>query len=382
MKKWLYMFVLGLIPGAAAAQLQVQLNATADLELMKGGANSHYYINGIHKDLKDWTVLPLELNLAGRVDFSPQWAVNLRLQVERDEGKSFNTFRLAQANVQWTLRESPFQFTLGRFITPFGLFPGNQMSINRLFVDVPLAYGYFVNVSDQIGWVEGLGEASTILIGGRNEWGLPVLYYNGYSNGLHGRWAIRHDKAVWDLALVTSAPNRVWNLKTDPLNFGVVSRLHLQPTYFWKQGISLSHGSFFQRHPLNGALTDPNRYRQTLAGLDFILGFGHFEFSGELIAAFYRTPAYDKTNQRFVESAPGQLLELNLNNLSAYVDAKYEFPFLVGTYVAYRVEALMCCAIPSASAERSAASRCCDHRTPCSRSRTGRMRISRPGERR
>ncbi len=139
---------------SAQEKTQIEINGTADLEYLQGGQSSHYYLNGVHKDLQSGAVRPLELNLLSKIRFNPQWSANFRLQMERDEGLKFNQVRLAQANVQWAPKESPWLFTVGRFVTPFGLFANQQLSTARTFVDVPLAYGYFINISEQLGQVE------------------------------------------------------------------------------------------------------------------------------------------------------------------------------------------------------------------------------------
>lgn len=320
-------------PVWAQEKTQIEFNGTADLEYLCGGDQSHYYVNGVHKDLKTGAVRPLELNLVSKIRFNPQFSANFRLQMERNEGLKFNQLRLAQANLQWNPKDHPWQFTLGRFVTPFGLFANLQLSTARTFIDVPLAYGYFVNISDQLGQVNNLGDGTQISIHGRNEWGLPLQYYNGYSNGLKARWTLKPGKASWELALTTASPNLPKNLNFDPLNYGIVTRLKLQPTYFWKQGFSLSHGKFLQNDPLNQNLNDRSGYQQTMVGADFVLGTGHFEWSGELTGAFYRVPHYTPANQRYTSNQGYQAF-------SAWLDTKYEFPFWVGAYAAWRIETL------------------------------------------
>ncbi|WP_421794605.1 hypothetical protein [Haliscomenobacter sp.] len=325
--------LLTLVKLAAQEKTQIEINGIADLEYMVGGMSSHYYLNGIHKDLKSGAVRPLELNLLSKIRLNPQWSANFRLQMERDEGLKFNQVRLAQANVQWAPEESPWLFTVGRFVSPFGLFANQQLSTARTFVDVPLAYGYFINISEQVGQVDRLGNGTQIPINGRNEWGIPLQYYNGYSNGLKARWNIKPGKSSLEFALTTASPNLPRNFNFDPLNYGVMARLKLQPKYFWKQGFSGSFGEFLQNHPLNEQLVDQTGYQQTLVGTDFVLGTGHFEWSGELTAGFYRVPEYNPTSKRYTQNQ-------NFNAFSAWLDTKYEFPFLVGTYAAWRIETL------------------------------------------
>jgi hypothetical protein len=326
-------FVLASLPLWGQDKLQIELNGTADLEYMKGGISSHYYLNGIHKDLKDGAVRPLELNFLAKIRFNPHLSSNFRVQMERDEGLKFNQLRLAQANLNWQPGESPLQFTLGRFVTPFGMFSNLQLSTARTFVDVPLAYGYFANISEQIGQVNNLGNDTKILINGRNEWGIPLLYYNGYSNGIKTRWTIAPSKTYLEIALTTASPNLPRNFRFDPLNYGIIARLKLQPKYFWKQGFSFSQGKFLQNDPLNDNLRDRSGYRQTMLGTDFVFGFGHFEVSGEAMAAFYNAPQYKFTAKTYSENRP-------FHAYSGWIDTKYEFPFLVGAYAAWRLETL------------------------------------------
>lgn len=317
----------------AQEKTQIEINGTADLEYLQGGKSSHYYLNGIHKDLKSGAVRPLELNLLSKIRFNPQWSANFRLQMERDEGLKFNQVRLAQANVQWAPKESPWLFTVGRFVSPFGLFANQQLSTARTFVDVPLAYGYFINISEQLGQVNRLGNGTQIPINGRNEWGIPLLYYNGYSNGIKTRWTIAPSKTYLEIALTTASPNMPKNFRFDPLNYGIIARLKLQPKYFWKQGFSFSQGKFLQNDPLNDNLRDRSGYRQTMLGTDFVFGFGHFEVSGEAMAAFYNAPQYNFNAKTYSENRPFQAY-------SGWIDTKYEFPFLVGAYAAWRLETL------------------------------------------
>ncbi|MDX2069172.1 MAG: hypothetical protein SFV55_12180 [Haliscomenobacter sp.] len=325
---------IGLAQVSAQEKTQIEINGTADLEHIVGGMSSHYYLNGIHKDLKSGAVRPLELNLLSKIRFNPQWSANFRLQMERDEGLKFNQVRLAQANVQWAPKESPWLFTVGRFVSPFGLFANQQLSTARTFVDVPLAYGYFINISEQLGQVDRLGNGTQIPINGRNEWGIPLQYYNGYSNGLKARWTIKPGKSSLEFALTTASPNLPRNFNFDPLNYGVMARLKLQPTYFWKQGFSGSFGKFLQNHPLNEQLVDRTGYQQALFGTDFVLGAGHFEWSGELTAGFYRVPEYSPGSKQYTPR------NHHFKGFSAWMDTKYEFPFLVGTYAAWRIETL------------------------------------------
>ncbi len=95
-----------------------------------------------------------------------------------------------------------------------------------------------------------------------------MLYYGGYSAGTMFSWNIKPAKINWKIALVTGASNLRQRF-TDPLHFGVVSRLKIQPTYFWEQGFSISHGSFLRNSEVGSQLNDLHKFRQTVIGTDY-----------------------------------------------------------------------------------------------------------------
>ncbi len=319
--------------------LKIEFNGIADLEYLEGSANSNYFINGLPAQWHSGVIRPLELNLMAKVRFNEQWSLHLRGQMERLHGRSFEQIRLAQAMVQFRPKDSNWQFALGRVVAPVGLFSQKQLSTARNLIDVPIAYGYFANVADELGYVPQMGNGVRIRTTGVPEWGLPLLYYNGYTNGLKSTWAIKPGKLSLDVALTTGAPNQQKNLHLDPLNLGLQSRLKWQVAYFWKQGFSFSRGSFFRRNFFNEGRDPQNAWQQTLLATDYTLGFGHFEFSGELIGALYRVPQYLPLRDLAQRGTFSQN-DLSLSAFSAYLDAKYEFPFLTGAYATSRIETL------------------------------------------
>jgi hypothetical protein len=319
--------------------LKIEFNGIADLEYLGGSSNSNYFINGLPAQWHTGVIRPLELNLMSKVQFNEQWSLHLRGQMERSNGRAFEEIRLAQAMLQFRPKDSKWQFAIGRFVAPTGLFSQKQLSTARNLIDVPIAYGYFVNASDELGYVPQLGNVTRIRTTEVPEWGLPLLYYNGYANGLKSTWAIKPGKISLDFALTTGAPNQQQNLHLSPLNLGLQSRLKWQVAYFWKQGFSFSRGSFFRRNFFNEGHEPNNAWQQTVLATDYTLGIGHFEFSGELIGAFYRVPQYLPLRDLTQRGTFSQN-DLSLSAFSAYLDAKYEFPFLTGAYVISRVETL------------------------------------------
>lgn len=312
-------------------------NALADIELSQGGSDSHYFFNGIHTANQDLRIGLSQLNLIGKAALHPNWTVNARLLVERKNGQEFGKLVVPQLNAQWLSEKRKFGVTLGAFINPFGAFNEQQLSTDRDFVGLPLAYSYFVNVSDIIGFVPDMGDLAKIQFDNEVQWGTTNLYYGGYATGGMFSWNIKPGKVNWKIALVTGASN-LQDRITKPLHLGVISRLKLQPKYFWEQGFSFSHGSFLRDTRFTESIDKLRKYRQTLLGTDFRLGFGYLEFSGEIIAAFHTSPVFLEESNSFDPNTIDN--PINLSNTSFYLDTKYELPFLTGSYIALRIDHL------------------------------------------
>lgn len=323
------------------AQPILLLNGNAEAELFYSGKDSHFFFNGIHKTFANkWQVNVQQLNLLGSVVFSDSWRINTRLQLERKEGLRLNQFRLAQGNIQWNAKEKPLEIKLGRMVNPFGAFNQRQLAPDRLFIDVPLFYGYYVNISDELGLVPDVKfDQTKLVINGAREWGLPNSYYNGYSNGVSLSLELGKKKHVLELAVVNGAPiSQVeWS---NPIHPGLISRIGLKPVYFWEQGFSFSYGSFLQRNEsLNNSLDGLPAYSQVLVGTDWKLGHSFFEWSGEIIYGSYQAPLYIAAQQDFWKINE-EVQDMVLDVVNLYTDIKYAPPFLSGSYVAYRFDYL------------------------------------------
>ncbi len=328
-----FAFAFGCFSYYSSAQTTFKFNALADAELSMAGKDSHYYYNEIHKDYTNIRFGVTQLNAIGQLNFKQQWSFNFRLLLERDKGQKLNKFLVPQLNIQWLSKDNKFGLTVGAFTNPFGSFNEKQLSTDRDFIGLPLAYAYYFNISDKIGYMEGMGDINKVPIDGEVQWGSTNLYYGGYTAGAMFSWNIKPSKINWKLALVSGASNLQQRF-TDPLNFGVISRLKFQPAYFWEQGLSVSYGTFMQKSEVSDQLENLRTYNQTLIGTDFKLGTGFFEFSGEVIGAFYQVPQFNSENGIFDNNTR------KISNLSAYLDIKYELPVLQGSYVAYRIDYL------------------------------------------
>jgi hypothetical protein len=319
------------------AQSVFTFNALADLEVSKAGEKSHYYYNEIDQNETDLRFGMSQLNLLVQLSPDSNWSFNGRLLLERDKGQKLDKFSTPQLNIQWLSNNRKMGVTLGLFSNPFGSFNDNQLSTQRNFIGLPLAYSYYANISPKIGYLPDMGDVTKVMIDDEVQWGGSILYYGGYTAGAMMSWNIKPAKVNWKIALVNGASNKLERF-SKPTNWGIISRLKLQPTYYWEQGLSVSHGSFIQESEVSTLLEDLGMFTQTLIGTDFKLGSGFFEVSGELIGAFYRVPIFDSEARSFDTGANND--PLTVNSWSVYLDIKYEIPMIQGSYVAYRIDHL------------------------------------------
>jgi hypothetical protein len=337
------------------AQVTYSFNVLADFEVSKAGEESHYFFNEINRAYTKPRAGISHLNLINHVKLDSSWSFHTRLWMQRDKGigqifYSDNTkedelfsipnkdgFSIPELNIQWLSSTRKFGITVGSFINPFGSFNKKQLSTQRNIIGLPLAYAYHTNISPKIGFAPGMGDPVTIKVEDEPQWGTTQLYYGGYTTGAMMSWNVKPGKVSWKLALVNGAPNANQE-KIIPKfhNWGLISRLKIQPTYNWEQGFSVSHGTFMQESKVSGLLDNLRSYSQTMVGTDVKLGSGFFEFSGEVIGAIYRVPEFKYTDTSFVNGGD----PLTLSSLSAYGDLKYELPFLQGSYVAGRLDYL------------------------------------------
>lgn len=319
------------------AQVVLKYNALADIEVSRAGEKSHYYYNEIDQNNIDFRVDLSQLNLIGHLAVGDNWTFNVRLLLERDRGQKLKKFSAPQLNLQWLADNRKVGITLGQFISPFGSFNEKQLSTERNFVGLPLAYSYYTNISPRIGYMTDMGDVAKVRIDDEVQWGSSGIYYGGYTAGAMLSWNIEPGKVNWKMALVNGASNTIKRF-TKPINVGIISKLKIQPTYFWEQGISISHGTFMQESEVSDPLDNLGMFTQSLIGTDFILGTGFFEFSGELIGAFYRVPQFNSETTAFETGLDNDLQKVN--SFSTYLDIKYEISKIQGSYVAYRIDYL------------------------------------------
>lgn len=312
---------------------QVEINGSADFEVSYGGKGSSFITNEIPAEYRHPHLGINQLNLFLYSQVNDNWFFNGRIQWDTWGSGKLNPARITLAALSWEPTDYPFSLTIGRFVSPFGLYPRRQLASENLFVNAPLIYDYFVNISDTHGYWPG-----TSGIYGTDAAGLTTVYFGGYATGGMFNWIIAPELMDISVAVTNAAPASQENY-TNLQNMAVIARLGFQPVIYWQQGISFSYGSFFKRAAVNNTLNNLEKYRQMLIGTDIILAYAYFELSGEAVYSMWKVPGY-QGGFKFKDNG-SDLLTFDLKNYSGYADLKYEPPFLTGSYVAVRLEKMI-----------------------------------------
>lgn len=331
MNKYLRLFIFSIFL-LQSAYAQIEIGGSADFEVSYGGKASTFTTNEIASEYRNPHMAINQLNLFLFAQITDGWFFNSRIQWDTWGTGTLNPARVTLAFVSWEPEDNPFSLTIGRFVNPFGLYPRRQLASENLFVNAPLIYDYFVNISDTRGYWPGTSGNY-----GTDAAGLTTIYFGGYSTGGMVNWIIAPELVDLSVA-VTNAAQASQRNYTNLQNLAVTTRLGFQPIIYWQQGISFSYGSFFQRDAVNNTIDNLEKYRQMLIGTDIILASGYFELSGELVYSMWNVPARDSSWRR---NAKGELETFDLSNYAGYADLKYEPPFIPGSYVAVRFEKMI-----------------------------------------
>ncbi len=325
-----------LVGGFTVVQGQplLRLGAGVTSEIAWGEDFASFYYNDLHPDWTNWNPRIREMNGLVVVQPSEQWSFHGRVQLRRKYGRDLDLWKVIQADLRWQSASERWQVDGGRFLSPFGAFYTRALPQDRLFITPPLGYQYYVNISSQVGYSPQLAEPATLRIDGNRDWGAPHAYFGGYATGLKVRHRFEQDSAVWDLALVSGAPNVISQFLSQPVHPTLITRFHWRPTFFWRQGFSGSAGGFMQENTVNDTLASLTNFRQILLGTDWQVGFGYVEVSGEFFYSWYHVPVFNGELNQFQEIDGPQNW---LTSWSGYADVRVDLPFLIGAYAGYRL---------------------------------------------
>jgi len=328
----IYLIIFALLTTSWA---QIDVSGSIDLELSYGGEDSKFVSNEIVNNFRKPHLGINQFSLFLFAEIDEDFFFNGRLQWNTWGTGEINPVRISLATLSWEPQDIPVAVSLGRFISPFGLYPKRQLASANLFVSAPLAYGYFVNISDVKGFWPIAGDDALYTQG---DAGITTLYFGGYNTGGMLDWIIVEDLLNISLAGVNAAiasPRDYTNLQ----NAAFVGRLGVNPAFFWNQGFSLSYGSFFWKNSDNALFDKLERFTQLVAGADWVMAYSYFELSGEFIYSMWDVPGYTGNGGYKLED--GDLASFELTNYSYYVDLKYEPSFLTGSYIGFRYEQMV-----------------------------------------
>lgn len=319
---------------------QIQLNGSLDLELSAGGENSRFIKNGIPGEFESLNFAVTQLNAFLFAPLSDEIFFESRIQLDTWGSGKLNPPRISLASLTWDNPENSYIIKIGRFISPFGFYTKRQLSTDRVFVQHPLGYSYFTNISDIRGyWPEAGNNTNAEYEEG--DVGLPTIYFAGYVTGIGTQIELSKDKLFIDAALTNGTPITIRDRSSLP-NLAFTSRLFYRPYVYWEQGFSLSFGNFMQGDPLNNSVRSNESFQkfyQLLLGTDVKVAFTYFEIIGEAIYSNWKTTGF--ISNQFNTNCGGELCNYNLSNISGNIDFKYEPPGFTGSYIALRAEHLL-----------------------------------------
>jgi len=314
---------------------QIELNGSVDFETSYGGEQSSFITNEVVKEFRQPHLGINQLNLFLFAGIDDNFFFNGRLQWDTWGTGELNPVKITLAALSWEPEDFPINISIGRFVSPFGLYPRRQLASENLFVNAPLAYGYFINLSDTRGFWPKAGDSGAY---GSDDVGLTTLYFGGYNTGAMFDWVISEDQFNIALGYANASPASQADY-TNLKNAAIIGRIGFVPIIFWQHGISFSYGSFMQSAPENSPFDRLERFRQLVIGTDWVFAYTYFELSGEFNYSKWTVPGFTSTG--FKTDFPGELGEFELTNYSYYIDLKLEPPFLTGSYLAFRYETIV-----------------------------------------
>ena len=315
---------------------QIFINANADFSLTKGQEDSHYYYNGLDASNRNWRFGLSNATVLLGLELRESVTMNFQSSLKRDKDASFKQFHLEQLNLKWNPKKSRTSYAIGRVIHPFGSFYQKQLSPDLTFLEVPLIYGYYSNISDRIGFMSSLGE-NMFSIDGVREWGQSINYRYGYMTGMQIKHTSEDEK--WNYEVAIGGNSFIGQkLFQSPMKWQLVGRIGWLSSWFMQNGLSFRYASFERADPINDNLRGNISFDQWQLGLDYKIGVSFVEISGEVIQTWYKVSEFD-VDQGFVRNN-GEVETINLNSITAYLDFKFEPSVLSGSYLAFRIETL------------------------------------------
>ncbi len=316
---------------------QIEFNGSLDAGISAGGDESAFISNGIPNEYRFLHFSIPQANLFLFAPLNENFFFEGRLQSDTWGEGTLRTPRFTLANITYADPDKNHAFSIGRFVSTVGFYPSRNLTIDRTFIELPLAYSYYVNMSDVYGfWPEARYDNDYNVSDGI----MTTIYFGGYSTGLRWDWQIKPDKLLLQASLTSAAPGSPRDY-TNLANGALNARLIWNPNIRWQLGFSASHGSFFHLEPSeNGALRQDQpleSYRQSVLGFDFRFGYGFWEIIGESIFSNWKVPRY--VNGAFsYPASSNDPIDYTRQSVSANVDIRFEPPSITGSYLGLRLD--------------------------------------------
>jgi hypothetical protein len=335
--RWLCMILLFLCLLVCAWHIplsaQIQISGEANFEVSRGGEDSRWTLNEIPNDFHFWHLSIYQLNVFGSAMIDDEFFFDTRVQFDKWQTGTLNAPRIAQISATWRPKESDFSITAGRFISPLGLYPKRQLQSQTNVVNMPLAYTYYTQVSETLGFWPPPPTVNQFFT---TDSGLTTAYYGGYLTGAMAEWAVIPNTLTCIAGITNTTPGSLQNyLNTDAWN--ILAKVQFKPSAMIDVGVGISTGRYMRRTSRNDSIfTEANHATQTLIVADIVLGTGYWELSGEFLYSLWNTPKF--VRGRFIQNADRSLFMANMANYAWYLDARYEPPFASGMFLSARWE--------------------------------------------
>jgi hypothetical protein len=318
---------------------QIEWNGVLDFAASMSGKNSTFVGNGI---ANEYRLTHLSIDQFNLILYAP---VDLEMSVEAGiRIDSWGTGKLNQPSLSFAvLNYAPIEkrssWSIGRFVTPFGNFHQRQFAFNRSFVTSPLAYSYFVNLSDKRGiWPEA-GDNGAY---GVDDVGTTALGLEGLSTGILYINKTEYQGSNVQFAITNSTPSSIekW---TNQFGLAFTGRFGWWQTEKWEQGISITWGSYMSKdESISPNLPNTEKYKQTALGTDWNYQSGLITINGEIIWSRWSAPRFDNLTGGFAFDLdnPDQVKTVIPSLVTGYIDIIYNFIFIDNLYFAARAETM------------------------------------------
>lgn len=317
---------------------QVQIGGLADFELRKGGTDSSPYVNQTPGSKLSLYTPNIRLFINGNI--SQNWFMNLALQSDYYNSDELSSPFFSVLNLNYAPEsDSDFMVTIGRFITPYGIYSERVLSSDNPFVHLPLSHASGLPISKRVGFLNGgtYNPQISQYLYDEDETGLTMVYRRMYTQGIKISGNIGEAELLSYNLAVTLAP------ASTHLEYGqhdipaVTGRISLKPVVWAQLGFSLSSGAFLKEDTANDTLLayDLSSYNQNLLGADLKFSYRYYTLLFEYNYSYWQAPYYDPGSSTYATRSTG---EATIDHISG--EFMVNFPFLVGSYAALRYETM------------------------------------------